>query len=66
MAILAALVYMDVNIDHGAGYGDTLTWLPGMQPGLGEQLVTVQVDLDRERFHRMVVELLSAETPKPR
>ena len=35
-------LYVDVNVDHGAGYGDTLMWVPGEQPGLGEQLVEVQ------------------------
>ena len=58
--------YMDINIDHGPGYGDTLTWAKGSEPGLGEQLVTVNVDLDKEKFYRMVAKLLSAETPRPR
>ncbi len=57
-------LYMDMNIDHGAGYGDTLTWLPGNQPGLGEQKVIVNEDLDLNRFYRMIVELFSARTPK--
>ena len=35
-------LYIDVDIDHGAGYGNTLAWAPGMQPGLGEVLVEVQ------------------------
>ncbi len=29
-------LYMDVDTDHGAGYGNTLTWRPGSQPGMGE------------------------------
>ena len=58
-------VYMDVESDHGAGYGDTLSWEPGSNPGLGEQLVTLQEDLDLERFYRMFVELVTAPTPPP-
>lgn len=52
-------VYMDIDISHGAGYGNTLVWLPGNQPGLGEQIVHVQTDLDLEKFNRTVIDLLS-------
>ena len=52
-------LYIDVNIDHGAGYGDTLAWVPGNQPGMGESLVEVQQDLDKTKFYREYVELLS-------
>ncbi|HKH98539.1 MAG TPA: nucleoside hydrolase [Candidatus Sulfotelmatobacter sp.] len=31
-----ATLYMDVSVDHGMSYGDTLVWAPGSQPGLGE------------------------------
>lgn len=58
-------LYMDVNIDHGPGYGDTLSWSPGNNPGLGEQPVHYQEDLDRERFYRMFVELMTRPTPRP-
>jgi purine nucleosidase len=56
-------LYIDVNIDHGAGYGDTLAWPPGQQPGLGEVLVEVQDDLDKGKFYREYVDLLSRPTP---
>jgi len=56
-------LYVDVNVDHGAGYGDTLVWVPGQQPGLGEQLAEVQQDLDKEKFYREFVELLNGPTP---
>lgn len=52
-------VYMDIDISHGAGYGNTLTWLPGNQPGLGEQLVHVQTDLNLDKFNGMVIEYFS-------
>ena len=35
-------LYMDIDISHTAGYGNTLVWVPGNQPGLGERLVHVQ------------------------
>lgn len=58
-------LYMDIDIDHGAGYGNTLSWTPGSNPGLGEQAVTVQEDLDLTRFYRMFVELMTRPTPAP-
>jgi inosine-uridine nucleoside N-ribohydrolase len=58
-------LYVDVNIDHGAGYGNTLVWPVGMQPGMGEVLVEVQHDLDRARFYKEYVELLTRPTPGP-
>jgi len=54
---------LDVNTDRGAGYGNTLTWDAGHQPGLGEVLAEVQDDLDKGKFYREYVELLSRPTP---
>lgn len=55
-------VYMDMDISHTAGYGNTLVWTEEEHPGLGEQLVDVQVDVDNARFMKMLVELLSASS----
>lgn len=57
-------VYMDIDIDHGAGYGNTLSWPAGSNPGLGEQLVRLQEDLDLPRFYRMFADLMTRPTPK--
>jgi purine nucleosidase len=54
--------YMDVNLDRGAGYGDTLTWNDPDKPKRDVQPVEIQVDLDTERFYKMFVELLTAPT----
>lgn len=56
-------LYVDVEVDHGASYGDTHAWAPGQQPGMGESLVEVQQDLDKERFYKDFVELMSRPTP---
>jgi inosine-uridine nucleoside N-ribohydrolase len=56
-------LYIDVDTDHGAGYGNTLAWAPGLQPGMGEVLVEVQDDLDRQKFYREYVDLLARPTP---
>lgn len=58
-------LYIDVDVSHGASYGDTLAWAPGQQPGMGEQLVEVQKDLDKEKFYKEYVDLLSRPTPTP-
>jgi inosine-uridine nucleoside N-ribohydrolase len=57
-------IYMDVEVDHGASYGDTLAWAPGQQPGMGESLVEVQDDLDKEKFYKEYVDLLTRPTPQ--
>jgi inosine-uridine nucleoside N-ribohydrolase len=53
------MLAMDIDISHAGGYGNTLVWLPGSAPGLGEQVVHVQTELNLERFNKMVIELLS-------
>ena len=57
--------YMDVDLDRGAGYGDTLTWPDNDKPKRQVQKVEIQVNLDTERFYKAFVDLLTAETPRP-
>jgi len=52
-------LFIDVSIDHGPTYGETLAWLPGEQPGLGEQKVEVLQELDQDRFYNRFVELIT-------
>jgi len=56
--------YMGVNLDRGAGYGDTLTWSLKDNVRSGAQPVEIQFDLDKEKFYRMFVGLMTAATPK--
>jgi inosine-uridine nucleoside N-ribohydrolase len=56
--------YMDVDLDRGAGYGNTLNWTEHDKPKLEVRPVDVQDDLDLDRFYKMFVTLLSAPTPK--
>ncbi|MHB8524670.1 MAG: nucleoside hydrolase [Candidatus Acidiferrales bacterium] len=58
-------LYLDVSVDRGASYGDTLAWAPGNNPGLGEHLVTVNADLDTAKFYRAFISLMTRPTPKP-
>ena len=59
-------VYMDMEISHTAGYGNTLTWESGAQPGLGEQLVHMPIELDAAKFYRLFEKLMMQETPGSR
>jgi purine nucleosidase len=56
--------YMSVDIDHGAGYGNTLSWSKSDFPKMTAQPVEIQTDLDLEKFYRMFVSLMTAPTPK--
>jgi len=58
-------LYVDVNVDHGASYGNTLVWPEGKQPGMGEVLIEVQDDLDKAKFYKEYVDLLTTPTPPP-
>jgi inosine-uridine nucleoside N-ribohydrolase len=55
--------YMDVDLDRGAGYGNTLTWSENDKPKLALQPVEVQVDLNLENFYKMFIGLMTAPTP---
>jgi purine nucleosidase len=57
--------YLDVDLNRGAGYGNTLSWTEQDRPQTAGLPVEVQLDLDTEKFYRMFVDLLTAPTPKP-
>lgn len=58
-------LYMDIELDRGASYGDTLTWSDLDKPKRDVRSVEVQVDLDTDKFYKMFVDLLTAQTPHP-
>jgi inosine-uridine nucleoside N-ribohydrolase len=55
--------FMSVDLDRGATYGDTLTWPADTEPKLGARKVEIQFDLDREKFYRLFVGLMTQPTP---
>jgi hypothetical protein len=55
---------MDMDISHTAGYGNTLVWTEEEHPGMGEQLVHVETDLDNEKFTKLLIQLLAGTTGK--
>src|ERR1700735_4677055 len=56
-------LYLDVSIDHGASYGDTLVWNETTRPHMGEREVEIQDDLDKPKFYKEFVDLLTRPTP---
>jgi purine nucleosidase len=54
-------LYMDMDISHTAGYGNTLVWTEEDRPGMGEQLVKVQTELDNEKFTKLLIQLLAGK-----
>jgi inosine-uridine nucleoside N-ribohydrolase len=55
--------YMGVDLDHGATYGDTLTWTEKDSLRASLRPVEIQTDLDLDKFNRMFVRLMIAPTP---
>ena len=55
--------YMSVDLDRGAGYGNTLTWGEKDEPETPVRPVEIQMDLDTAKFYRMFVNLMTAPTP---
>ncbi len=54
--------YMSVDIGHGAGYGNTLTWTDSDKPKRTLNRVAIQLDLDAPKFYDMFVKLMSSPT----
>ena len=55
--------YMGVDLDHGAGYGNTLTWLEKDRPAIARQPVEIQLDLNKEKFYEMFTSRMTTPTP---
>ncbi|GBR02493.1 nucleoside hydrolase [Acetobacter oeni] len=56
-------LYVDVNSQFGAGYGDTLSWRPGYQPDMDEQKEVVVRTVDVPKMEQAIVDLLSRKLP---
>ena len=52
-------LYMDIDLDHGAGYGRTLFWDASAKVPPYERLATVQFEIDAEKFYKLYVELMT-------
>ena len=55
--------YVNIDIDHGAGYGQTIFVEKTVKVPSWWKLVTVQVDLDTGKFYKLYEKLMSGPTP---
>ena len=55
---------LDVNIERGPNYGDTLAWPEHDKPNLSGTPVHVLMDVNNEKFDKLFVDLMSSPTPK--
>jgi inosine-uridine nucleoside N-ribohydrolase len=55
--------YMNVNLDQGAGYGDTLIWTENDKPKITVQPVEIQTGVNADKLYSMFVNLMSAARP---
>lgn len=56
-------VYMDVDTNHGASYGNTLTWSDDLKPALPLNKVHAIMEPDLPRLQHDLIQLFSAPTP---
>jgi len=54
--------YMSVDIDHGAGYGNTLTWDDRSRPKITVQPVEIQLELNYAKFYDLFASLMTRPT----
>jgi purine nucleosidase len=57
--------HLDVNIERGPNYGDILTWPERDKPNSTGTVAHILLDLNREKFDKFFVDLMSSPTPKP-
>jgi purine nucleosidase len=58
-------MYVDVDIDHGLSYGNTLAWELTQGQPVGVRKATVQFDLDLPRFYDLYVNLMTRLASRP-
>jgi purine nucleosidase len=57
--------FMDIDISHTANYGNVLLWDEKDHPGLGEQLVHIPEELNKDKFYKMFVDLMAQPGAAP-
>jgi inosine-uridine nucleoside N-ribohydrolase len=56
-------LYVDIDIDHGSSYGETLFWEPGTALPSYERVATVQFDVDAQKLYDLYIQLMT-QPPK--
>ena len=58
-------LYVNIDIDHGAGYGQTIFVEKQVKVPSWWKLATVQFDLDTRKFYDLYIRLMSQPAPRP-
>jgi len=56
-------LYVDIDVDHGPSYGETLFWDPGTVVPPYERVATVQFDVDTQKLYDLYIKLMT-QPPK--
>jgi purine nucleosidase len=54
-------LYVDIDIDHGPSYGETLFWAPGAVVPPYERLANVQFDVNAQKFYDLYIRLMTRQ-----
>ena len=52
-------LYVDIDVDHGPSYGETLFWDPGTELPPYERKATVQFDVDTTKLYDLYIKLMT-------
>ena len=52
-------LYVDIDVDHGPSYGETLFWAPGTPLPSYERIATVQFDVDTKKLYDLYIKLMT-------
>jgi inosine-uridine nucleoside N-ribohydrolase len=52
-------LYVDIDVDHGPSYGETLFWEPGTELRLYERKATVQFDVNTTKLYDLYIRLMT-------
>jgi purine nucleosidase len=52
-------LYVDIDIDHGPSYGETLFWKPGAVLPPYERMAIVQFDVDTKKLYDLYIKLMT-------
>jgi inosine-uridine nucleoside N-ribohydrolase len=52
-------LYVDIDVDHGPNYGETLFWDPQAQVPPYERKATVQFDVDAKKLYDLYIKLMT-------
>jgi len=57
-------LYVDIDVDHGPSYGQTLFWGPEAQVPPYERKATVQFDVDAPKLYDLYIKLMTRQPGK--